>query len=172
MPEQTDARYCVLVNGHAVEPGCWVDGHWGQYGPDHLADRAEELGWKPATADDDPRTLRVVADEIQNAQHARGVMEPVDAATGHEVHYTHRRDRWVYRLRFPIIQLVVHVDTIDGQQPTPTWPASNVWEQRSEATDAIERWLNNHTETDGYTWGWHDGEFYLWPDDTWEEVEG
>lgn len=119
MPEQTDARYCVLVNGHAVEPGCWVDGHWGQYGPDHLADRAEELGWEPADEQDDPRHWRSVA-----LTHEAG---------GH-----------------------------DGN-------ACDAWDYHLETADAIEAWLNDHTETEGYTWGWHDGEFYLWPAEIWED---
>lgn len=60
MTEQTDERYCVLVNGHAVEPGCWVDGHWGQYGPDHLADKIDGIiDLEPL---DDPRVLRQIAE--------------------------------------------------------------------------------------------------------------
>lgn len=31
----------VTVAGVECELGCWVDGHWGQYGPDHLADKVE-----------------------------------------------------------------------------------------------------------------------------------
>lgn len=34
----------LTVNGQPAEPGCYVDGHWGQYGPDHLADQLEGFG--------------------------------------------------------------------------------------------------------------------------------
>jgi hypothetical protein len=113
----TDDRYIVDVNGHAVEPGCWVDGHWGQYGPDRLAEIADGLGWLPQSLEDDPRGLRVIADALSDAG------------------YDH-----------------------------------NYWERHIEAADGIETWLNDHTATDGYSWGWYDGEFYLWPNDEWEQL--
>lgn len=34
----------LTVNGQAAEPGCYVDGHWGQYGSDHFADQLEGFG--------------------------------------------------------------------------------------------------------------------------------
>lgn len=52
----------VNVNGHQVETGCWVEGHWGQYGPDRLAEQVESLGWRP-DATNDPRAWRVAAEE-------------------------------------------------------------------------------------------------------------
>jgi len=52
-----------IVNGHQVETGCYVEGSWGQYGPDRLADRAENFGWTPADIMDDPRYWRVAADD-------------------------------------------------------------------------------------------------------------
>jgi len=33
----------ITVNGFETEPGCYVDGHWGQYGGVHLLERAEEF---------------------------------------------------------------------------------------------------------------------------------
>lgn len=33
----------LTVNGHEAEPGCYVDGHWGQYAGVHLLDRAGEF---------------------------------------------------------------------------------------------------------------------------------
>lgn len=139
MNEQLTERYCVLVNGHAVEPGCWVDGHWGQYGPDHLADRAEELGWVPDGWSADPRQLRSIADTI---------------------------GEWGYVK--PPLRL--------GFGTRPIWGEGEgiflaLHEVASSAADEIEAWLNDNTETEGYSWGWHDGEFYLWPTETWEESD-
>jgi hypothetical protein len=55
----------VLVHGVECIPGCWVDGHWGQYGPDHLADKAEGI-WTPESWADDPRQIRGIIDYIEN----------------------------------------------------------------------------------------------------------
>jgi hypothetical protein len=81
MTEQTNERYCVLVNGHAVEPGCWVEGHWGQYGPDHLADRATEVGWEPGDWADDPRQIRGIITTIETWGYAKSpdVQNVIDA---------------------------------------------------------------------------------------------
>lgn len=53
----------VRVNGVECEPGCWVEGHWGQYGPDHLADKIDGLiELEPL---DDPRILRQIAETTE-----------------------------------------------------------------------------------------------------------
>lgn len=54
------SEHTVIVNNVATPTGCYVDGHWGQYGPDHLADRATEFDWEPAEWHDDPRVIRKV----------------------------------------------------------------------------------------------------------------
>jgi hypothetical protein len=36
--------------------------------------------------------------------------------------------------------------------------------------DQSEDWLNDHAAPEGYSFGWHDGEFFLWSTETWEEV--
>ena len=51
-----------IINGHSVETGCYIDGHWGQYGTDRLADIAEGFGWKAFHPTDDPREMRRVAE--------------------------------------------------------------------------------------------------------------
>ena len=53
------------VNTHPVEPGCYIAGHWGQYGPDRLADIAEDFGWEPGKWSDDPRAIRDVIDTLE-----------------------------------------------------------------------------------------------------------
>jgi hypothetical protein len=158
MAEQLTERYCVSVNGHAVEPGCWVDGHWGQYGPDHLADRAEELGWEVRHAGDDPRRIRRIIEWLE----ARLPAEPFCKICRDRVEWIADRDNPPYRK-------AIHEGWGATHDPEPVWPTGNLWEYHSESGDAIERWLNEHTETEGYSWGWHDGEFYLWPTETWEE---
>lgn len=34
------------MNETELEPGCYIDGHWGQYGPARLLQMAGEMGWK------------------------------------------------------------------------------------------------------------------------------
>lgn len=111
----------VTITGDAgtddCEVGCWVEGHWGQYGGDHLADKIDHMfNIEPL---DDPRVLRQIADATD------------------EMGYTEAASGW--------------------------------WEIRSDAIDTLEARLNDATP-DGYSWGWHDGEFYLWSNESWEEA--
>lgn len=69
-------------NGHEVSAGCYIAGHWGQYGPDHLADRAAEFGWEPAKWSDDPRAIRDVIDTIESWGYPR---QPADFTTSEAV---------------------------------------------------------------------------------------
>lgn len=39
----------------------------------------------------------------------------------------------------------------------------------SGASDEAENWLNENAAPDGYSFGWWEGEFYLWPTETWAE---
>jgi hypothetical protein len=77
-------------------------------------------------------------------------------------------------------QVRLIVDTIDAWGYTRTadgCPICNdrrvvgivgsLWETHAESVDIITHWLNDHTE-DGYSWGWEDGEFYLWTTAEWE----
>lgn len=43
-------------------------------------------------------------------------------------------------------------------------------EALSDASDSVEQWLNDHVAPEGYSFGWHDGEFFL-QSDAWWEVE-
>lgn len=52
----------VLVNGHVTLPGCYIDGHYGQYVPDMLAELAEGFGWPHKETLKDPRVCRYIAE--------------------------------------------------------------------------------------------------------------
>jgi len=53
----------MKVNGQEAEPGCYIDGHWGQYGMDRVADVAEQFDiGLPA----DPRHWRCVLDDPES----------------------------------------------------------------------------------------------------------
>ena len=98
------------------QPGCYVDGHWGQYAVAHMVNRAEEFGYDNA--------------------------EVIDLA-----------DR--------------HIAAI-GPSDAPGLTFDE-FEALSEASDEVETWLNEHVAPEGYSFGWYEGEFYLWADTEWEE---
>lgn len=37
------------------------------------------------------------------------------------------------------------------------------------AADEVEYWLNENVAPEGFSFGWYEGEFFLWPDESWEE---
>ena len=37
------------------------------------------------------------------------------------------------------------------------------------ASDEVEQWLNDNVAPDGYSFGWWEGEFFLWSESQWEE---
>lgn len=53
----------IDINGAACESGCWVDGSWGQYAPDHFANKVDGLiTIEPLN---DPRILRQFAEHLE-----------------------------------------------------------------------------------------------------------
>lgn len=38
-----------------------------------------------------------------------------------------------------------------------------------DATDEAENWLNENIAPEGFSFGWYDGEFFLWSLESWEE---
>ena len=39
----------------------------------------------------------------------------------------------------------------------------------NDAADEAEAYMNESVAPEGYSFGWHDGEFFLWSDADWEE---
>jgi len=61
-----DQRIFPTVNGVRMVPGCYIDGRWGQYGPDRLAEIAMDLGREPWERIDDVRFCRRLANIAAN----------------------------------------------------------------------------------------------------------
>jgi hypothetical protein len=38
----------------------------------------------------------------------------------------------------------------------------------NDVVNDAEQWLNEHIAPEGYSFGWHDGEFFLWTTEEWE----
>lgn len=131
-----------ITNGHDVEPGCYVEGHWGQYGPDHLADQAEGLGWAPDRPTDDPRIIRSFAEAIMDAGSDDIMLWEWHSESANDI------ERW----------LNDHTHgTRKGDGADVTWgEVDGAW-FLSDGTIVPDDQVQN------YVWHWHDGEFFLSP---------
>jgi hypothetical protein len=54
----------------------------------------------------------------------------------------------------------------------PVGITDNEHEVLDYAADEAEQWLNDNVAPDDYSFGWHDGEFYLASVDWWDEDSG
>ena len=105
-----------IVKATASDAGCWVDGHWGQYGGARLVDLAEGLGY--------------------------GDMYVIGLAHKHLAS--------------------MGPSTSDGL-------TDEEYEILADAGDEVTDWLNANVAPEGYSFGWHDGEYFLWSEETWAE---
>ncbi len=106
----------TIERASETDAGCWVDGHWGQYGLARMVSIAEDCGY-----DDD---------------------EVIDIATRH----------------------------LASIGPSTSEPITDdEHEILRDAADEVEQWLNDNVAPDGYYFGWYDGEFMLWSDETWAD---
>ena len=101
------------------DSGCYVDGHWGQYGIAHMITRAEDMGYN------DAEVIRI-ADK-----HLASMITWGSA----------------------------------GKEPL----TDDEYEIMLCSSDEVEEWLNENVAPEGYSFGWWDGEFFLWSDEQWEE---
>lgn len=89
------------------DAGCWIDGHWGHYGPARLIEIAHNFGYEK------------------------------DGAMCQEYLYG---DASSLKCEFIV-----------------------------EAADEAEAWMNANVAPAGFSFGWHDGEWFLWSDESWEK---
>jgi len=75
----------LKVNGQPVETGCFIDGHWGQYAPDRLAEICEGFGFH-ITPDHDPRVLRSCIDLIEEISENKSIDSSVMIGRLWELH--------------------------------------------------------------------------------------
>lgn len=89
----------------ASDAGCWIDGHYGHYGPARLIEIAHNFGYEK------------------------------DGAMCQEYLYG---DASSLKCEFIV-----------------------------EASDDAEAWMNANVAPTGFSFGWHDGEWFLWSDEEW-----
>lgn len=137
-----------FTNGDAGEPGCWIDGWWGQYGPDRVIQIAAEQGWEPANDMD-----RLVA------EYAYARLECIGTGSGAE-------DLALEALR--VARGELPEGRIDDDWEFMEWLI--------ELSVECEEYLNGIIAVDAetgevpYRFGWYDGEFHLWSREDWEEA--
>ena len=163
----SDRNHIVMVNAQACNTGCVVDGHWGQYGPDHLADRASEVGWEPAEWHDDPRVIRKIIDNIEAWGYPRNSGDMSSEGVGiiaslWEAHTESADDieTWLNQNTAPNCTECggPMYSTSDGFYRHIAHPSQAATEANPDgcqisATDTVQR----------FVWHWHDGEFFLSP---------
>ena len=118
----------------ADDAGCWIDGHWGQYGTDRLVQIASAWGFVGSGDERDRLLITYCSQRVER-----------DEATA--------------------LAALLPLMTPDERDAAEWQIAEEVY---SLADDA-ESWLNEHAAPEGYSFGWHDGEFFLWSTETWEE---
>jgi len=97
--------------------GCWIDGHWGQYGPIRQIEITDEM-----LGTDFMGELPKVPEEFK----------------AENTHSTYPE---------------INMDELE----------EILW-----VSDRAEEALNAATPN-GFSWGWYDGEYFLWSQETWEE---
>lgn len=148
-----------IVNGHQTDTGCYVEGHWGQYGPDHLADQAEGFGWEPAKWSDDPRVLRDIIDTIEGWGYAKGDISSDGVGivcTLWEAHSESATDieTWLNDHTLPVCP------HCGGAM----YPTSDGFYRHLDYIGGDDNCEFKAIDTPVfYYWSWEDGEFYLWP---------
>ena len=122
----------LTVNGQAAEPGCYVEGHWGQYGGVHLLHQAEAFD-----AEHDTEFCLKLSKIFQ-----AWPKEPDGELVGA---YGSSRDLFYGKGNGPWAAVQNFGDT-DGQAAM-------------ELAEEVLNLLNEHTE--GGYWEWYDGECFL-----------
>ena len=137
----------ITINGHTVEPGCYCEGHRGQYGPDHVYDLAVGFGF-PERLSDNMHRLRQLA-ERRDERFWAAYHDPHTANRRHVLRIMANAPGSPYKL----------VPTSPDDPEFYDQPNHSYWEYRHWLMDDIVDWLNDHTVRG--TWGWDDGEFFL-----------
>lgn len=107
-----------------ADAGCWIDGHWGQYGVARMVKIAADHGYVDEAAQPPFATLDVVAC-------ASSVLRSIG--------------------------------------PSEHEATDDEWNCLDEACDDVEAWMNEHVAPEGFSFGWHDGEFFLQSQEWWAE---
>lgn len=154
----------VKVNGHDCEVGCWIDGHWGQYGPDRLIQIGMELGYEPiATLSCDGVLIRVAQrranqtmpdlDDLLDEYRAcrAGIDEPTEAdMLDHVIEVSEDIEKW----------LNDHTPPRCEHCHRPMHIGSDGFYFHDDVL-VCEAGIRATLDPERHYWSWEDGEFYL-----------
>ena len=125
----------ILTTGpdNWAELGCWIDGHWGQYGPDRLIAIAIAEGWE------------LEGDDAALAQMAYARLDCIGS----------RDDA-------PLATLIAAWVATHADMETAIDPEGEIISFICELSEEALEYLNSICP-DGYLFHWHDGEMFLSP---------
>jgi hypothetical protein len=126
-PERKDMTEKEITRATPDDAGCWIDGHWGQYGIARMIEIASLHGYV------DPATTPPFAQQ-----------DIVEIARRH------------------LASMGPYTEGDDGI-------SDDEHEQLSWTYDDVEAWMNDNVAPEGFSFGWHDGEFFLWSNETWAD---
>lgn len=129
----------ITVKGKALDPGCYVDGHWGQYGSSRVLRIADDL-----LGTDYVRQ----AGEIRECERCHTQTTTPDGDNGH-CHVGSSKNP-------PMRTFDSHEWITPEGIATDEFPSGEIV---VDLADEAESALNDVTHNGA--WGWHEGEFFL-----------
>lgn len=84
-------------------------------------------------------------------------------------HLAEKAEAWGYADAEVIDLATRHLATMGPNTANSPELTDNEHEALSDASDEVENWLNDHVAPEGYSFGWWEGEFFLWSVESWEE---
>jgi hypothetical protein len=161
--------------------GCWIDGHWGIYGARRLVEIAVSHGYRPNLNDQERRLF----DEAWNRSFEVNVEVP------HFLVWQNCKD-FVQRQHDFLAACVRmgtgdHLDDLERAQecikaltllttgqldpvPSTSFREQLATELIYNLSDEAEEWMNDNIAPEGFAFGWHDGEWFLWSIKEWQDV--
>ncbi len=137
--------------------GCWIDGHWGQYGAARMVEIASQHGWIDPAVDLAMQHLATMGPGRRFDVTCDRVLFGTDRLVDEE-----GRDTGYYAATSGVLgdadTRVYRYELTDEEHDALVW-----------AADEAEAWINEHVAPEGYSFGWHDGEWFLSSTEWWEE---
>jgi hypothetical protein len=163
--------------------GCWIEGHWGIYGARRLVEIAVSHGYRPVLNDKEQQLF----DEAWNRSFGVNV---VDIEVPHFLVWQNCKDfvqqqhdfiaacvrmgagnpADLERARECINALTLLTTGQLRSVRNPCFREQLAAELVYNLSDEAEEWMNDNVAPEGFAFGWHDGEWFLWSIKEWQDV--
>jgi len=145
----------TITKATAADAGCWLEGSRGWYATPMLIRIAWERGM-PHDGDD--------VEIVDAYEHGGPIELRFDSGKPH----TWQTGRFTGNTTCSVCGLL---PLDDDDVATTCTVKVDVPEAVVDMADDAENWLNDNVAPEGYAFGWHDGEFFLWTDADWEVTQ-